>query len=138
MSQAKPALTVGDGAGSLGCDWRGAQPLVSPPGPDAMLSTSFATALTYEAALTRLGSYYEEQVGRKLPAALPEIAPHRHFEVWHDMWVFFDAAGGTDAGHDQASHGRHQQPPGEELDGGSGRPPGGRHAARIQGGATAA
>ena len=90
MSQAKPALIL---AMVLGA-WStiGAQALVSPPGPDAMLSTSFASALTYEAALTRLGSYYEEQVGRKLSAALP-VAPRRHFEVWHDMWVFFDAAG---------------------------------------------
>ena len=115
-----------------------AQPLVSPPGAGAMLSTRFPTPLTYEAALTRLGSYYEEQVGRKLPAALPEIAPHRHFEVWHDMWVFFDAAGGQTMVTIKRPTGRHQQPPGEELDGGSGRPAGGRHAARIQGGATAA
>jgi hypothetical protein len=61
------------------------------------LSTSFATPLTYDAALARLGSYYEEQVGRKLPAALPEIAPHSHFEVWHDMWVFFDPVNGRTA-----------------------------------------
>jgi hypothetical protein len=74
-----------------------AQPLVSPPAPNAILSTRFLTPLTYESALTRLGSYYEEQVGRKLEAALPEIAPRRHFEVWHDMWVFFDAANGQTA-----------------------------------------
>ena len=58
---------------------------------------AFSTPLTYDAALARLGSYYEEQVGRKLAAALPEIAPHRHFEVWHDMWVFFEPANGQTA-----------------------------------------
>jgi hypothetical protein len=93
MNQVKPALVL---AMALG-PWRvsgTAQPIVSTPGPDTLLSTSFATGLTYEAALSRLGTYYEEQVGRKLAEALPEIAPHRHFEVWHDMWVFFDTADG--------------------------------------------
>jgi len=71
-----------------------AQMPVSAPAPNVILSTRFLTSLTYEAALARLGSYYEEQVGRKLEVALPEIAPRRHFEVWHDMWVFFDAANG--------------------------------------------
>jgi hypothetical protein len=96
MGQAKGALAL---ALAL-AGWRAmgrAQPLVTPPGPDAVLSTRFLTPLTYEAALARLDSYYEEQVGRKLPVAFPEIAPHRHFEVWHDMWVFFDAAGGQTA-----------------------------------------
>ena len=71
-----------------------AQPLSVPAEQNAVLSTRFATPLSYEAAVARLGSYYEEQVGRSLPVAFPEIAPHRHFEVWHDMWVFFDPAGG--------------------------------------------
>jgi hypothetical protein len=44
--------------------------------------------------MARLASYYDEQVGRKLPVAFPEIAPHCHFEVWHDMWVFFEPANG--------------------------------------------
>ena len=73
----------------------------SPPAaPNVMLSTRFVTPLTYEAALARLEAYYEEQVGRKLAVALPEIAPQRHFEVWHDMWVFFDAGQRADRGHD--------------------------------------
>jgi hypothetical protein len=71
-----------------------AQPLVSPPAPEVVLSTRFVTPLTYEAALARLASYYDDQVGRQLPVAFPEIAPRCHFEVWHDMWVFFGAAAG--------------------------------------------
>ena len=81
---------------TLGCcsapGW--AQRLSPPAEGNAVLSTRFVTPLTYEAAVARLGSYYEEQLGRSLQAAFPEIAPHRHFEVWHDLWVFFDAAGG--------------------------------------------
>jgi hypothetical protein len=50
------------------------------------------TPLTYEAALARLAGYYDDQVGRQLPVAFPEIAPRCHFEVWHDMWVFFGPA----------------------------------------------
>ena len=69
-----------------------AQPLASAPSPNVMLSTRFLTPLGYEAALTRLGGYYQEQVGRILPLTLPEIAPKRHFEVWHDMFIHFDAA----------------------------------------------
>ena len=76
------------------CAVGGAQALSPAPSPDTVLSTRFSIPLTYEAALGRLGSYYEEQVGRKLPTAFPEIAPHRHFEVWHDIWVSFDASGG--------------------------------------------
>jgi hypothetical protein len=98
MSQAKGALVLALVLVLAG--WRAAaraQPLISPPGPDAVMSTRFLTPLTYEAALARLESYYDEQVGRKLRVAFPEIAPHRHFEVWHDMWAFFDAAGGQTA-----------------------------------------
>ena len=82
------AMTLG-GCGALGR----AQSLLSAP-PDEVLSTRFPTPLTYQAALARLDAYYDEQVGRRLAVALPEIAPHCHFEVWHDMWVFFDAANG--------------------------------------------
>src|ERR1035437_1926813 len=71
-----------------------AQPPVGPPAPDMVLSTRFPAPLTYAAALARLESYYDEQVGRKLPEAFPEIAPHCHFEVWHDMWMFFEPANG--------------------------------------------
>jgi hypothetical protein len=71
-----------------------AQPPPSPPAAEGVLSTRFVTPLTYEATLVRLASYYDDQVGRKLPVAFPEIAPRCHFEVWHDMWVFFGPAGG--------------------------------------------
>jgi hypothetical protein len=90
MSQAKRALLLALVLGG----WSQAQPLVSPQAPGTVLSTRFPTALTYEAALTRLGNYYQEQVGRILPVAFPEIAPHCHYEVWHDMWVFFEPASG--------------------------------------------
>jgi hypothetical protein len=93
MSQAKRALVLALALGGWVAIGR-AQPLVSSPGPDAVLSTRFLTPLSYEAALARLETYYDEQVGRKLPIAFPEIAPHRHFEVWHDMWAFFDSANG--------------------------------------------
>src|ERR1035438_663894 len=42
--------------------------------------------------LAQLAGYYDDQVGRQLPVAFPEIAPRCHFEVWHDMWVFFGPA----------------------------------------------
>ena len=69
-----------------------AQTLASAPAPNIMLSTRFSTPLGYEAVLTRLGSYYQEQVGRILPLTLPEIGPKSHFEVWHDMFLFFESA----------------------------------------------
>src|ERR1035438_7397898 len=85
---------------TLGCcsapGW--AQRLSPPAEGNAVLATRFVTPLTYEAALARLGRYYDEQLGRSLQAAFPEIAPHRHFEVWHDLWVFCDAAGGHTEG----------------------------------------
>ncbi len=96
MGQVTGGLVLAMALGSWG-PVGSAQQLVSAPGPNAILSTRFQTPLTYEAALAKLGSYYEEQVGRKLEAAFPEIAPHRHFEVWHDMWVFFDSANGQTA-----------------------------------------
>ena len=68
-----------------------AQTLASAPGPNIMLSTRFATPLGYESVLTRLGTYYQQQVGRILPLTLPEIGPNRHFEVWHDMFLFFES-----------------------------------------------
>src|ERR1700758_3663205 len=83
------AMTLG-GWGALGR----AQSLLSPPPADLVLSTRFPKPLTYQAALARLDSYYDEQVGRRVAVALPEIAPHCHFEVWHDMWVFFDSSNG--------------------------------------------
>ncbi len=92
MRASKCALALALALG--GCAAPGqAQALVSPPVPDAVLCTRFVIPLSYEAALSRLDRYYDEQVGRKQVVALPEIAPHRHFEVWHDMWVFFDPAG---------------------------------------------
>ena len=90
MSQAKRVLAV---ALLLG-GWVQAQPPAGGPAQDKVLTTRFQVPLTYEAALTRLGAYYQEQVGRILPVAFPEIAPHCHFEVWHDIWVFFEPANG--------------------------------------------
>ena len=73
-----------------------AQPIISQSPPDVLLSTQFRIPLSYEAALERLDGYYDEQIGRKSAAAFPRIAPYRHFELWHDMWVTFDPAdGGT-------------------------------------------
>ena len=88
MSQSTRAWLLALAPGLVG--W--AQPPVSPRPPEVVLSTRFVTPLTYEAALARLASYYDDQVGRQLPVAFPEIAPRCHFEVWHDMWVFFGPA----------------------------------------------
>ena len=62
-------------------------------GPDVLIATTFLTSLTYAAALERLDAYYDEQVGRTRSVAFPEIAPSRHFEVWHDLWAFFEPSG---------------------------------------------
>jgi hypothetical protein len=59
------------------------------PTDSVLLSAQFRTPLTYEAALARLDEYYQEQVGRKLAIALPEIAPRQRYDVWHDIWVTF-------------------------------------------------
>ncbi|MEO8594018.1 MAG: hypothetical protein ABI759_11915 [Candidatus Solibacter sp.] len=67
-----------------------AQALVTAPAPNMLLTTRFRTPLRYEEVLTRLGAYYQEQLGRILPLTFPEIAPGRHFETWHDMFVFFE------------------------------------------------
>ncbi len=75
-----------------------AQPVVIPPTPPVLLSTQFHTPLSYEATLARLDEYYDVQIGRKLAVALPLIGPHRHFELWHDMWITFEAAPGGDNG----------------------------------------
>src|SRR4051794_16870694 len=72
-----------------------AQPVPAGPVPrDVLVSTQFTTPLTYEAALARLDEYYDQEVGRKGAAAFPPIGPRRHFELWHDLWVAFDAADG--------------------------------------------
>jgi hypothetical protein len=89
MSQSTRAWFLALALGLIGR----AQPPIGPP-PQVLLSTRFVTPLTYEAALARLGGYYDDQVGRGLSVAFPEIAPRCHFEVWHDMWVFFAGAGG--------------------------------------------
>src|SRR5215472_12065014 len=62
------------------------------PTAETLLTTQFHTPLTYEAALDKLDQYYQEQVGRKLAFAFPEIAPKQHYEVWHDIWVSFEPA----------------------------------------------
>jgi hypothetical protein len=90
MSQAKRMLLLA----LVLSGWIQAQPPLGAPAQDKLLATRFRVPLTYEAALTRLGNYYQEQVGRILPVAFPELAPHCHFEVWHDIWVFFEPANG--------------------------------------------
>jgi len=74
-----------------------AQPIITPPPPDVLVMVRFHTPLTYEAALARLDEYYDAQIGRKVTAAFPEIAPKQHYDLWHDVWVAFEpeAAGMT-------------------------------------------
>jgi len=69
-----------------------AQP-APPPNPDILITTTFDAPITYQTILERLDSYYDEEVGRKRAIAFPEIAPYRHFEVWHEMWAQFEPAG---------------------------------------------
>jgi hypothetical protein len=61
--------------------------------PDVLIASTFVTAMTYTAALSRLDAYYDEQVGHNRSVAFPEVAPHWHFEVWHEMWAFFEPFG---------------------------------------------
>ena len=61
--------------------------------PDVLIATTLVTPLTYAAVLQRLDGYYDEQVGRKIAVAFPEIAPNQHFEVWHDIWATFESSG---------------------------------------------
>ena len=63
------------------------------PTAEVLLTTQFRTPLTYEASLEKLNEYYQEQVGRKLAVAFPEIGPKQHYDIWHDIWVTFEAAG---------------------------------------------
>jgi hypothetical protein len=59
------------------------------PTGQVLMTSQFRIPGTYEAALAKLGAFYEEQVGRKLPVAFPEISPRQHYDVWHDIWVGF-------------------------------------------------
>ena len=58
-----------------------------------LLEGRFRTSLPYEAVIQRLDKYYDEQVGHTGAIAFPAIAPGVHFDVWHDMWVFFEPQG---------------------------------------------
>ena len=71
----------------------GAQVLGGAPTAEVLLTTQFQIPLTYQAALAKLDDYYQEQVGKKLAIAFPQIAPNQHYDVWHDMWVGFEPAG---------------------------------------------
>ena len=71
-----------------------AQVLGGTPTAEVLLVTEFRIPISYEAALEKLDDYYQEQIGKKLAVAFPEIAPRVHYEVWHDMWVAFEPAGG--------------------------------------------
>ena len=84
------------GAMGMGLVTGHAQPLVLPPTPEVLLTTRFRSPLSYEKALARLDEYYDQELGRKAGVALPLIGPKQHFDLWHDMWVLFDATdGGT-------------------------------------------
>ena len=80
---------------AAGCGTLAAQPAPATPAPPrlVLLTTRFRTPLGPAALLERMAAYYDEQVGRKLPLALPELAPGRRYEVWHDMWVEFEPLG---------------------------------------------
>jgi hypothetical protein len=65
-----------------------------PPAPDVVLVGEFRTALPEAQVLASLDAYYQEQVGRKLDAVLPEIAPGVRYEVWHDMWMYLASRSG--------------------------------------------
>lgn len=78
---------------AAGCCGAAAQFGIPRP-PDVVLSGEFRTPLPEARVLAGLDGYYQEQVGRKLDAVLPEIAPHIRYEAWHDMWVYFAAEGG--------------------------------------------
>ena len=67
----------------------------APQAAAVLLVGHFRTSLSYEAVLEKLDGYYQEQIGRKLPAVLPSIAPQTHYDAWHDMWVFFTQEGGS-------------------------------------------
>jgi hypothetical protein len=54
-----------------------------------LVTSQFRVPSTYQAALVKLSTYYEDQVGRKLAVAFPEIGPRQHYSVWHDIWVSF-------------------------------------------------
>jgi hypothetical protein len=63
------------------------------PTSQVLITARYRVSSTYEAALAKLSGFYEEQVGRKLAVAFPEIAPRQHYDVWHDIWVSFDVDG---------------------------------------------
>ena len=60
------------GAMGIGLVTGHAQPLVLPPTPEVLLTTRFRSPLSYEKALARLDEYYDQEVGRKAGAALPD------------------------------------------------------------------
>jgi len=65
----------------------------APRTTDVLVTTSFHTPLTYEQVIQRLDGYYDEQVGQKGAIAFPRIGPNEHFEVWHEMWAWFEPLG---------------------------------------------
>jgi hypothetical protein len=65
------------------------QVIAGNPTGQVLLTTQYQVSSTYDAILARLTTFYDEQVGRKLAVAFPEIAPRQHYDVWHDMWVGF-------------------------------------------------
>jgi hypothetical protein len=69
------------------------QVIAGAPTGQVLLTSQFRIPGTYETALAKLGPFYEEQVGRKLALAFPEISPRQHYDVWHDIWVGFGPDG---------------------------------------------
>jgi hypothetical protein len=67
--------------------------LAGNPTAQVMVTAECRIPMKYEAALAVLAEYYDEQVGRKLAVALPEIAPRQHYDVWHDIWIAFGPDG---------------------------------------------
>ncbi len=55
-----------------------------------LLTSRFRSPLNSATLMQRLAAYYDEQVGRNLALAMPEVAPNRRFEIWHDMWIEFE------------------------------------------------
>jgi hypothetical protein len=78
---------------ALGC--RAGSGMAQPAGnarPETLITTQFVIPMTHQAALARLDAYYQEQVGRTAEVVVPEIGPNRHFEVWREIWMFFEPA----------------------------------------------
>jgi hypothetical protein len=75
---------------ALPCAPLRAQLLGPPPDVEVLVVGKAHTPLSYQAVLARLDIYYQEQVGHKLAMAFPVLEANIHFDLWHEMWVFFE------------------------------------------------